>query len=79
MGIKLMFRTGLIAAMLMPVFALAQTKQPQLSGVWEMDTAKSHVVDGRTITMTVEQTPDRLTVTEAVKTATATINGNFIP
>lgn len=75
MGIKLILTTGVFAAMLAPAFA--QNTKPQMSGVWEIDNAKSHVVDGRNVTMTIQQTPERLTVNEIIKTSSDTKNIHF--
>lgn len=67
MKLQLVFRTLGMGLLLLPLLAFADNR-PKLAGTWEMDAAKSHVTDGRTITLTIDQTADRLTMTEVIKT-----------
>ena len=46
---------------------------PNMSGTWEMDVAKSEVVDGRSITLTIEQTAGKIKLDGVVKDKAGTV------
>jgi hypothetical protein len=57
---NLSFNTIALGGLLMAPLLFGGAKSPDLSGTWQMDAAKSHVADGRTLTLSIAQTPEHI-------------------
>ena len=44
---------GCLASLFFTAAVLSAQQQPKFDGTWQMDTAKSHIADGRILTVTI--------------------------
>ncbi|MFL6351864.1 MAG: hypothetical protein ACJ74Z_08450 [Bryobacteraceae bacterium] len=58
---------GLAALLLLPSLVAADTGSPNFTGAWQMDAAKSQVLDGRLVTLTLESVSNKLKMVRVVK------------
>jgi hypothetical protein len=58
---------ALAAPLLLPLLASADSGNPNFTGAWQMDAAKSQVVDGRLVTLTIENVSNKLKMVRVVK------------
>ena len=63
-------RSGLAALalpLLLPLVLSADSGRPDFSGAWQMNSAKSHVDDGRTVTLIIESVSDKIKLVRVVR------------
>jgi hypothetical protein len=58
---------ALAAPLLLSLLVSADSGNPNFTGAWQMDTAKSQVVDGRLVTLTIENVSNKLKMVRVVK------------
>ncbi|MGI9070362.1 MAG: hypothetical protein ACR2JB_03280 [Bryobacteraceae bacterium] len=58
---------ALAAPLLLPLLVSADPDNPNFTGAWQMDAAKSQVVDGRLVTLTIENVSNKLKMVRVVR------------
>jgi hypothetical protein len=53
--------------LLIPLLASADSKPPNFTGAWQLDTAKSQVEDGRLVTLRIENVSDKIKMVRVVR------------
>jgi hypothetical protein len=58
---------GLATSLLLPLLVTADSGSPNFTGAWQMDAAKSQVIDGRLVTLTIENVSNKLKMVRVVR------------
>jgi len=58
---------GLVAPLLFPLLVSGDAGNPNFTGNWQMDTAKSQVEDGRLVTLTIQNVSDKIKMVRVVR------------